>query len=354
MLSVPDWRPQEDSRPVPVASGVDRAAFVALVASLETCRTRIASDGRPVHLVPAAARVAAARPLRILEDAPMRQRRMDARIAAALMPVLLTLIVAAPSHAARAAAVEVPLSAYFGDLRTVPVMIGGQSVPFVLDTGGGLTALTPTTAAKAGVTPFGQFTGIRFNGEKLSGKRCGTVPFTLGGTEFRCEAGVGDLEALGLKGVGGVLALQSFEGRAFTLDLAGNRLILETPASLKKRTAHLRELTVRPGRQCGGASLDLYARALAPTGDLWLEMDCGNLQPVLLAAHAYQQLGVEPAGKNAAAVHFELAGLGPVTLDAQPADTIYDGLLNSAFFKQYVVTFDLKSMRVWVAPQPAS
>ena len=32
---------------------------------------------------------------------------------------------------------------------------------------------------------------------------------------------------------GGILSLQTLEGRAFTLDLAGNRLVLETPASLR-------------------------------------------------------------------------------------------------------------------------
>lgn len=262
----------------------------------------------------------------------------------------LALLLVTPSLALSSAAVEMPLAPYFGDLRTVPVEIGGKTVPFLLDTGGGMTILHPATVARMQLVPFGQATGFRFNGDKLSGQRVGDVSFRIGGVEFRRDAGVFDLDTLGIKGVGGMLGLQSFEGRAITLDLGGNRLILETPSTLKKRISGMRELTVRPQREAGGATLDLFARATAPVGDLWLEMDCGNLQPVLLAPHSYDQLGLQPAGDAAAPVRLELAGVGPETLQAQKVDTIYDGLLNSAYFKQHVVTFDLKAMRAWVAP----
>ena len=266
---------------------------------------------------------------------------------------LATLITLGASPARAGKAVEVALSPYDGDLDTVTVTFGGQSVPFLLDTGGGATLVTPALAAKAGLTPFGRMTGFRFNGDKVTGQRCGVVPFQVGGRAFRCEVGVLDLDSLGLKGIGGVLALQSFEGSDITLDLGANRLILETPATLKKRVGGMRELTVRAERQCAGISLDLFARALAPTGDLWLEMDCGNLQPVLLAPHSYEQLGQEPARGGPHPVRLELAGAGPETLEAQAVDSIHDGLLNSAYFKQHLVTFDLKSMRAWVAPRPA-
>ena len=263
--------------------------------------------------------------------------------------MLLTSISAGTSRAAQSKAVEVPLMPYFEDLRTATVEIGGEKVPFLLDTGGGITILTPATVAKLGVKPFGQVTGFRFNGEKLIGQRCGPVVLRIGGEDLRCEAAVMDLEPLGVKGVGGILALQTFEGRAITLDVGGNRLILESSKSMKQRVAHMRELTVRAERQCAGAALDLYARALASDGDLWLELDCGSTQPVLLAPHAYRQLGMQVAGSDAAAVRLELAGLEPMTVDARPADAICDGLLNSAFFRQRLVTFDLKAIRVWVA-----
>lgn len=74
-------------------------------------------------------------------------------------------------------------------------------------------------------------------------------------------------------------------------------------------------------------------------------LDCGNTQRVRLAPHAYWQLGVAPAGNDAAPVRLELAGLGPVTVDARPVDAIYDGLLNSAFFRERLVTFDLEAIR---------
>lgn len=265
---------------------------------------------------------------------------------------VVSAIGATASGASNAKAIEIPLAPYFRDLDTVSVTIGGQTVPFLLDTGGGMTMLSPAVAKKVGLTPFGEMTGFRYNGDKLRTPRLGVVPFRLGGVDFRSEAGVFDLDTLGLQGIGGVLALQSFEGSAITLDLGDNRLILETPATLKKRVSGMRELTVRPERQCGGASLDLFARALAPTGDLWLEMDCGNLQPVYLAPHSYEQLGLKAAGDAAGPLRLELAGAGPETIQAKQVDMIHDGLLNSAFFKQHVVTFDLKAMRAWVAPRP--
>jgi hypothetical protein len=268
--------------------------------------------------------------------------------------VLLASLTATPSFAAQSKAVEVPLAPYFEDLRTATVEIGGEKVPFLIDTGGGITVLTPATAAKTGLKPFGQVTGFRFNGEKLVGQRCGPVTLRLGGRDLRCEAAVMDLESLGVKGVGGILALQTFEGQAITLDVGGNRLILESAKSMKQRVSHMHELTVRAERQCSGAALDLYARALASDGDLWLELDCGSTQPVLLAPHSYQQLGMQVAGTDAAAVRLELAGLEPMTVDARPADAICDGLLNSAFFRQRLVTFDLKAIRVWVEPRTGS
>src|SRR5262249_7375575 len=141
-------------------------------------------------------------------------------------------------------------------------------------------------------------------------------------------------------------------GTGITLDLGANRLILETPATLKKRVAGMRELTVRAERQCAGISLDFFARALASTGDLWLEMDCRDLPAVLLAPQSFDLLCGQPAGAGPGRVRLELAGAGPETLQAQPVDSIHDGLLNSAYFKQHLVTFDLKAMRAWVAPRP--
>jgi len=82
-----------------------------------------------------------------------------------------------PSQPATAAATEIPLRTLIGSrLITVDVEIGGKTLTFLLDTGGGVTIVSPETAALAGCTPFGRATGFRWNGERLDLPRCRSVP----------------------------------------------------------------------------------------------------------------------------------------------------------------------------------
>lgn len=252
-----------------------------------------------------------------------------------------------PADAASAAPTEIPLHAFGGPFVTADVEIGGKTLTFLVDTGGGLTTVTPETARLAGCTPFGRFTGFRAIGERLDASRCASIPMRLGPVELSPEAAVLDLARLGLKGVDGSIALQTLEGRAFTLDVSGKRLVLETPESLALRTEGMRELSVRESRQSGGASLDLFVEVTAPVGNLWLELDSGNAGPVLLGPHAAQQLGVDIPKDRPGKVTLDIRGLGPTEVEALQRDIIYDGLLWARFFTGRLVTFDLKAKRVW-------
>jgi hypothetical protein len=230
----------------------------------------------------------------------------------------------------------------FARAVTVDVEIAGQTRPFLLDTGAGITVVTPEVARLAGCTPFGRGTGFRHSGERIDVPRCQTVPLRLGPLTLSPEAGVMDLATLGLQGVDGLVALQ-------TLDLTGRRLILETPASLAQRVRGMKQLSVRPSRQVGGASLDYMVEVSAPRGNLWLELDSGNMGPVLLSPHALEQLGVDIPDGESRPVTLGLRGLGPTELEAVRRDTIYDGLLNAVFFEGRLVTFDLPAGRLWVS-----
>lgn len=123
-------------------------------------------------------------------------------------------------------------------------------------------------------------------------------------------------------------------------------------AALSLTLVLLSSIAAAPARAARSAAVELpLTPYFADLRTVSVELDCVNTQPVLLAPHAYKQLGVEPVGNDDAPVRLELAGLGPVTVDARPVDAIYDGLLNSAFFRERVVTFDLRAIRVWVAPR---
>lgn len=265
-----------------------------------------------------------------------------------------TPVTAEHAAAGSASPTVLTLEPYGPNLKVIQVRVGGQTRPFILDTGGGTTLVTPEVAKAAGCTPFGRLSGFRAVGERLDSQRCGPLTLALGATGPAVtpgEVAVFDLTPLlgGGPPVGGLVTLNAFEGQAITLDLAGERLILETPASLARRTRNLRPLTVRAARQAGGASLDLMLAVETPQGLIWLEADSGNAGPVQISPHALRQMGIEIPQGTRQKITLNVAGLGPVEVEAMERDLIYDGLLNAAFLKNLVLTVDLGSMKAWAA-----
>jgi hypothetical protein len=241
------------------------------------------------------------------------------------------------------------LNPYIANLRTLDVSIGSETTPFLFDTGGGFTVLTPDVARAAGCVPFGQVTGFRASGERLDLPRCGPVALKLGPVTIRTEAAILDLMTLlkGAPSIGGLVSLQTFEGGAFTLDLAGNRLVVETPQSLAPRVRTMRQLSLRMSRQAGGAALDVFLEVNTSHGSIWLELDSGNAGPALLSAHALTQLGMSLPGDQPQRVMLNLKGLNPIPVDVAAKELIYDGLLNAAVLESIVLTVDLRSARAW-------
>ncbi len=260
-----------------------------------------------------------------------------------------------PAKPAPEAPIELTLSPFFGLLRTVTGKVGGVEGPFLFDTGGGATLLSLKTANALGLAPFGRLTGFRHDGERLDVQRAGPVDLALGGFSRKGEAGVLDFDKLfgGPTPLAGMLALETFEGRAITIDLAQNRLIVETPESLARRIQGAREMKVRFVRQAGGATLDLYVAIEGKHGPLWFELDSGGLVPVLVAPHAFAELGIEPppAGESRK-VDLPIVGLGPVPCEITSKEMIFDGLLSAELFTRYVFTLDLKNARAWAASNP--
>ncbi|NIQ54072.1 MAG: hypothetical protein GWN71_11925 [Gammaproteobacteria bacterium] len=248
----------------------------------------------------------------------------------------------------------IELEPYLGALLTVPVALGDSAVAFLFDTGGGGTLLTPEAAADAGCDPFGRVTGFRHDGEAVHFRRCPAAPLVIDGWRAPArEAGVFDLMALlpdGVPPLAGLVALNTFEGRAITLDLGAGRVVVESPGSLRGRVVSMREVPFRAGRQAGGAALDPFLSFLASGGPVWFELDSGNAGPVLIASHAAAQLGLDLAPDEPRPVTLQLAGYGPVHVQAQEKEMIYDGLLNAAFLRGLRVTLDLEAGRAWVGP----
>lgn len=225
------------------------------------------------------------------------------------------------------------------DLRTVKVDAGGRTLRFLFDTGGGITVISPQVAELVGCKPAGRLTAHRMSGQRIDAPRCDAVPLTLGAVALKPDAIVMDLARLmppEWERVDGLVSLQTIEALPFTLSLAENRLVLETPSSLEAQvSAGMQAVSFRVARPAGGAAVDVFMRVEAEP-PLWMILDSGNIDQVVLAPHAAKQLG---AGT------FE-------GLPARELDILYDGNLGAAYLKTRVVSVELVGGRMWLRAAP--
>jgi hypothetical protein len=253
--------------------------------------------------------------------------------------------------------VEIVLSPYLNTtLRTLQARVGGSERSFLLDTGGGGTFLSKAAADEMRLETYGRMTGFTHDGRRIDVPKAGPVDVSVGTFTRHGEVAVLDLTTI-LPGpsLGGILSLETFANHAITIDLAANRLWIETPKSLAVRTKAARELQARIERQSGGATLDLFVAVKGKHGPLWFELDSGNVAPVLIAPHALRELDLDPiAPDETRAVKLNLPGLGIESYTVASKEMIYDGLLNAQFFLDHIVTIDLTAGRVWVTSRRSS
>ncbi len=252
------------------------------------------------------------------------------------------------------------LGDFMGRLRSIEVTVGNQRGTFLLDTGGGVTFVTPDFAKKIGCVPWGQISGFRLTGERLDMARCDGVAVGLqnGKTLPAATVGMFDLMSLmppGAPVVDGSLALDAFDGRMFTLDLRAGTLEFETAKSLAKHVAGAVEIPIRVSRHGNsGHGLGVYARTKTAKGDLWLEIDSGGNAPVLLRNRIAVEAGAaDPAATQAQPYKLVLSGkAGDVSLDTRAIvrDMIHDGVVGMPVLVNWRITFDLAGDRMWVTP----
>lgn len=273
-----------------------------------------------------------------------------------MAPLLSLLIVPFLLQApTRTRPVELPLEPYFGPLRTVTLASGEFRGKFLLDTGGGVTLLSLAAGEALGAKSFGRATGFSHDGTRHDGPRSGPVTLGAGGWSRRGEVGVTDLTAMlnGLPPVDGILALDFLRGEAVTIDLARNRLTLESTETLAARVKEASELDLRLAHQVAGWSLDVMVGVEGLNGTLWFELDSGSVAPVLVAPHAFVELGLEAPRPGARSIQeLPILGLGLLPTEVECKEMIYDGLLNAAFFERHVVTLDLTRARGWARASP--
>lgn len=296
---------------------------------------------------------------------PMTSFRQIATCLFALSAAALSPPMDATERVVEAQPIVIPLHAYADtSLQTVQVTLDGKAVPFLFDTGGGLTFVSPDAAKALGCQPFGQATGFRADGEKIAFPRCGPTEISIGDYRAQGEVGVFDLMAMIRKQVegarkqgrevampptlGGLVGLSSFRHQVLTLDYAHHRIVVETPQSMRARVASMTPLDMRLATLPSGG-VEVFINAKATKGSLWLQLDSGNDGPTFLAPHAIEQLGLDLPKGEKKRVALDLTHFQSMPATVARRDMIYDGQLGIDVIGKLIITLDLQHGRAWAA-----
>ena len=245
---------------------------------------------------------------------------------------------------------EIKLQRFRKALWKVHVTIKGKPGDFLLDTGGGVTLVTDAFAKGIDCKFWGRTTGYNMFGKRNDGPHCDNVqivasdvaltPVNIGTIDF------GDQFA-GDKPPDGLLSLDAFDGKAFTLDQKAATLTIETPKSLAKRIKAMKELPFRVSRECSARCLSAFLGVPTSEGMTWLILDSGAGGVSLISRDHAKLFGLDPKGKEQR-LKFDAAPGVPIDSPVLVTDMIMDGNLGQPFMSQYVLTFDLAQGRLWL------
>lgn len=247
--------------------------------------------------------------------------------------------------------VELLLEPYVGRLVTVTTVVDGDTLPFLFDSGGGQTLITPELATRLGCTPKGRGVGFRMSGERVEFSYCPDVTLELSGQRFdHEEIAVFDIASLlpsDWPPLAGVVSLKTFADRTVTLDLQRRRLVLESDESLDQQRSKMTKVPSRIATGPDGRSITVFVRMKAPAAG-WYLLDTGNLDVVLVSTHLLGDT-VPPADGSAQVTAVELEGLAPVEARWRGREIIYNGVLSEEFIRKFILTIDVAHSEVWVA-----
>jgi hypothetical protein len=247
----------------------------------------------------------------------------------------------------------IPLQSYLKAQATVHASVNGVPGTFMFDTGEGLSAISPTFAAKIGCKPWGQVSGFRMSGERLTNPHCDNLEFDLAGEKLHAPS-VTILDIMKFIGpdvpsVDGSLGLDLFVGKTITI-LPRKAIVVESSASLARRVRGAKAIPVRLVRDVEGLALAVDAPVNTPQGLAWMELDTGNGGSNVVANHIAPLIGLQPDTSTPTPVRFELANGIVVEGNARTRDLIMDGNIGAQFLNNWNLTLDLATGRAWLTP----
>jgi predicted aspartyl protease len=248
--------------------------------------------------------------------------------------------------------VLVPLIPYAGRLKQVEVYIGGKSYPFLFDTGGGLTLISPKVASDIGCLPYGRLLGHRMSGEIVQFEQCGKADIIVEGMTLNTDLGVFDLMALlpeGLPPLHGVLSLHTFQNYPITIDLKNGMLTIESPESLLNRVKQMNRMKMSVGREIEGRAVSVYIISEAGQGEFFLLLDSGNLRGTLIAPHTLELLGYPLSDvEQCQEINLHFPEIGTFPIEAEVVDLRHDGVVGAEFMEGLIFTLDISEGKLWV------
>ena len=269
-------------------------------------------------------------------------------------PFLIFLLVSAAAKAAEKPQV-IKLDRFRKALWKVHVTVKGKPGDFLLDTGGGVTLLAEEFSKSIDCKFWGRTTGYNMFGKRTDGPHCDNVSVVAGDVALT-PVSIGTIDFgdqfPGDKSPDGLLSLDAFDGKAFTLDQKAGILTIETPKSLAKRTQAMKELPFRVSRECSARCLSVFLGVPISEGMTWLILDSGAGGVSLISTDYAKLFGLDPNRKEQR-LQFDAAPGVPIDSPVLVTDMIMDGNLGQPFMSQYVITFDLAQGRLWLTKTAA-
>lgn len=247
----------------------------------------------------------------------------------------------------------VPLQPYLREQATLHATVNGVPGTFMFDTGEGLSAISPAFAERIGCKPWGQVSGFRMSGERLTNPHCDNLGFDLAGEKLHAPS-VTILDIMKFIGpdvpsVDGSLGLDLFVGKTITI-LPRKAIVVETSASLARRIRGAKAIPVRLVRDVEGLALAVDAPVKTPQGLAWMELDTGNGGSNVVANHIAPLIGLQPDTSTPTPARFELANGIAVEGNTRTRDLIMDGNIGAQFLNSWNLTLDLARGRAWLTP----
>lgn len=238
-------------------------------------------------------------------------------------------------------------------MMTINASVNGHQGRFIFDTAGGISYISPAFAKQIGCEPWGQLSGFVLTGQRLDMQRCEDVSFDVAGWHMAVPtAGVYDIGKFmppNTPRIDGSIGFDAFAGQAVTLDLAGKKLVVESPSSLKARQKAGKEIKVRLVRELEGLALAVVTAVQTSKGLAWMELDSGNGGANVIGKHLASMFNLELEKKEPQDGRITLENgidvAGPFRVNPT---LIMDGNIGTRFMIGYELTFDLAKGRAWL------